>query len=155
MELNQDFKEFIGLLNKFKVRYLIVGGYAVNLHGYPRYTKDIDIWIERVEENIDLLMKSLNAFGFTFSNLDKADFLRKEVIVQLGYEPYRIDLMVDIDGLVFETCFESRQTVNLAGIPIHFLGIDDLIEAKNRAARPQDLADAHKLSQLRDEKKDT
>lgn len=95
MELNQDFKEFFELLNNQGVRYLVVGGYAVNLHGYPRYTKDIDVWIERVEENIDRLLQALDAFGFSFSNLGKSDFLRKEIVVQLGYEPFRIDLMVD------------------------------------------------------------
>jgi hypothetical protein len=97
MVLNRDFKEFIGLLNANDVKYLIVGGYAVGFHGYPRYTKDLDIWLLVSEENAENLMIALKQFGFGSVGLHKEDFLKPDEFVQLGYPPnspgYRLILM--------------------------------------------------------------
>ncbi len=87
--LNQDFKEFIQFLNANSVRYLVVGGYAVAVHGHPRYTKDIDIWIEMSSENADNLLKALEQFGFGSLGLNSQDFLTPDQIIQLGYPPNR------------------------------------------------------------------
>lgn len=148
MELDKDFKEFITLLNTHKVDYLIIGGYAVNYHGYPRYTKDIDFWLWMQEDNIKKLIKAIKAFGFGSLNLAIEDFMTPENIVQLGYEPYRIDLLVDVEGVDFETCFERRKETKLDGIAVKFLSLEDLITAKKKAGRLQDLADAEQLEKL-------
>jgi hypothetical protein len=99
--LNQDFKEFIQFLNDNQVHYLIVGGYAVAIHGHPRYTKDIDIWIEISRENALKIMKSLEQFGFGSLGLKMEDFLVPNQVVQLGYPPNRIDLLTSVDGRNF------------------------------------------------------
>lgn len=88
--LNQDFKEFIQLLNDNQVHYLVVGGYAVAVHGYPRYTKDIDIWIDLAQENAASIVKALEQFGFASLGLKESDFLVEDQIIQLGYPPNRI-----------------------------------------------------------------
>ena len=98
MMLNQDFKEFIELLNDHEVKYMIVGGYAVGFHGYPRYTKDMDVWLMVSEKNAEQTMKALQQFGFGQSGLQKSDFLSTGELIQLGYPPNRIDLLTSCEG---------------------------------------------------------
>lgn len=149
MELDKNFREFIELLNAHKVRYLIIGGYAVNFHGYPRYTKDLDFWLWMTDENLNRLLAAIKSFGFGSIGLRLEDFKDPENIIQLGYEPYRIDLLMDVDGVNFETCFQRRKTGNLDGVTVNFLSLDDLIKAKKSTGRLQDLADAEELQKLR------
>jgi predicted nucleotidyltransferase len=149
MELDKDFREFIELLNEHKVKYLVIGGYAVNFHGYPRYTKDIDFWLWMTKENIQNLIQVIQQFGFEDLNLGIEDFMSPENIIQLGYEPYRIDLLVEVDGVNFEECFERRTEAELDGIDVKFLSLQDLITAKKKAGRLQDLADAEQLEKLK------
>lgn len=106
--LNQDFKEFIQLLNENQVKYLVIGGYAVAVHGHPRYTKDIDIWIEISEENAQKLITALTQFGFESLGLTSKDFQTPNQIIQLGYPPNRIDLITNPDGIDFQTCYDSK-----------------------------------------------
>ncbi len=153
MELDKDFKEFIELLNEHKVKYLIIGGYAVNFHGYPRYTKDIDFWLWMTKSNINNLIKAIKEFGFGSLNLEVEDFMTPENIVQLGYEPYRIDLLVDVEGVDFEECFERRTEAELDGTGLKFLSLQDLITAKKNAGRLQDLADAEQLEKLENKRR--
>lgn len=145
MVLNEDFKEFIKLLNANGVKYLIVGGYAVALHGYPRYTKDLDFWIWIDRDNAEKTVKSLKEFGFSSLGLTVEDFLDTENIVQLGYPPNRIDLITDLTGVKFEECYQNRKEVNFEGVDISFISVDDLITNKKQSGRLQDLADAEKL----------
>ncbi|HLF64594.1 MAG TPA: nucleotidyltransferase [Saprospiraceae bacterium] len=149
MELTRDYKEFIELLKRHEVNYLIVGGYAVNLYGYPRYTDDLDIWIWVDSSNIRKLLVALKEFGFNSLNLSEEDFNSPENVLQLGYAPNRIDLLVEIEGLKFEACFDRRTIVELDQIQIDFIGLDDLIEAKKNTGRLQDLADADQLEKLK------
>lgn len=100
MLLNQDFKEFIALLNNNGVRYLVVGGYAVALHGHPRYTKDIDIWIELTPENAVRIVQALEQFGFDSLGLTPADFLEPAQVIQLGYPPCRMTFSLPLKGLI-------------------------------------------------------
>lgn len=148
MEIDNDFKEFIQLLNEFDVKYLVIGGYAVNYYGYPRYTKDIDFWIWLTEENIKKLLEVLEEFGFANINLSINDFMSPDSIIQLGYEPYRIDLLVDLDGLDFEKCYSQKNNIELDDINVNFLSLQDLINNKRKSGRLQDLADAEKLEQI-------
>ena len=143
--LNQDFKEFIQLLNKNQVKYLVIGGYAVAIHGHPRYTKDIDIWLEMSEENSQKLIKALTEFGFGSLGLTPEDFQTPDQIVQLGYPPSRIDLITTPDGIDFQTCYDSKIEVILRDIPVNFIDLDNLKKNKLASGRLQDLADLEKL----------
>jgi len=105
MELNKDFKEFLDLLNKHQVDYMVVGGFALAFHGAPRYTGDIDIWIRSSKENADLLLNALGAFGFALPELTAADFCEPDQIVQLGLPPVRIDLLTSISGVTWSEAF--------------------------------------------------
>jgi hypothetical protein len=143
--LNQDFKEFIQLLNDNQVRYLIVGGYAVALHGYPRYTKDIDIWIGLTQENATRIVKALDQFGFASLGLKENDFLVEDQIIQLGYAPNRIDIITTLQGVTFEECYDKRLLVEIDGVKVSFIDLDNLRKNKRATGRLQDLADLEKL----------
>jgi len=143
--LNQDFKEFIQSLNDNQVRYLVIGGYAVALHGYPRYTKDIDIWIGMSPDNAAKLVKALEQFGFGSLGLQAADFLVPDQIIQLGYPPNRIDLITTSPGVDFESCYASRVQVVVDEVTVNFIDLDDLKKSKRAAGRLQDLADLENL----------
>jgi predicted nucleotidyltransferase len=147
--LNKDFAEFIESLNGREVNYLVIGGYAVNLHGYPRYTKDIDFWIEPREKNIQKLLSAIKDFGFGSLDLKMADFMSPDQIIQLGMEPRRIDLLTRVEGLNFKRAFKQKNQVKLDGININFLDVRDLITAKKTSARLQDLADAEQLEKIK------
>ena len=152
MEISKDFREFIELLNAHNVQYLVIGGYAVNFHGYPRYTKDIDFWIWLTPENIDQLLEAIRKFGFGSLGLAKSDFLTPDNVIQLGYEPHRIDLLVDVNGIDFQECFSRKTVGDLEGTKINFLSFNDLIKTKKLAGRLQDLADAEQLGKIKKKK---
>lgn len=143
--LNPDFKEFIASLNANKVRYLVVGGYAVALHGYPRYTKDMDIWIERTPENAARLLKALEQFGFASLGLRETDFLEPDQIIQLGYPPRRIDLLTSLPGVEFGECYPARVEVEIEGVTVLFISLEHLKQNKRASGRHQDLADLENL----------
>ncbi len=143
--LNQDFKEFIQLLNDNQVRYLVIGGYAVAVHGHPRYTKDIDIWIEISQENSQKLVAALTEFGFGSLGLTPEDFQAPDQIIRLGYPPNRIDLITTPDGIDFLTCYDSKIEVLLNGIVVNFIDLDNLRKNKLASGRLQDLADLENL----------
>ncbi|NES23832.1 MAG: hypothetical protein F6K41_34180 [Symploca sp. SIO3E6] len=145
--LNQDFKEFIQLLNEHKVHYLVIGGYAVALHGHPRYTKDLDIWVEMESNNAKRLMDALTAFGFGSVGLTQEDFLAPDQVIQLGYPPNRIDLVTTPDGVNFATCYQSKIEVKIDDISVYFIDLDNLKINKKASGRLQDLADLEKLSE--------
>ena len=107
MILTQDFKEFIKSLNDNDVRYLIVGGYAVGFHGHPRYTKDLDIWIWIDGHNAEKIVQALDQFGFASLALAPADFLEPDTTIQLGYPPNRIDLLMGLPGVDFDSCHRN------------------------------------------------
>ncbi len=143
--LSRDFIEFIESLNSHSVRYLVVGGYAVAFHGYPRYTKDLDVWIDRTPENAACLMKALTAFGFGSVGLTVDDFLREDYVIQLGYPPNRIDILTSIKGLVFVECYGAGVQEEIGAVTVNFIDIDNLKKNKQASGRPQDLADIENL----------
>jgi len=143
--LSLDFKEFIQSLNGNGVRYLVVGGYAVALHGYPRYTKDIDIWVELNPSNADKIMRTLDQFGFASLGLKAEDFLEPDTIIQLGYPPNRIDLLTTLAGVDFETCYSARIELDMEGLTVNFIDLENLKENKKASGRAQDLADLENL----------
>lgn len=145
MNLSKDLSEFIGLLHSTGVKYLIVGGHAVAFHGHPRFTGDIDFFIERTEANAARLERVLEDFGFGGLGLTAADFLEPSVVVQLGRPPRRIDLLTSIDGVDFESAWPHRVVSEMGGLPVHFIGKEDLLRNKRATGRAQDLADLQKL----------
>lgn len=151
MVLNPDFREFIECLNANQVRYLVVGGYAVAFHGHPRYTKDLDIWIQPTLENAQKVIQALAAFGFASLNLVASDFAQSDQVVQLGYPPNRIDLITSPDGVDFETCYQSKIESDLDGLQICWIDLENLRLNKKVSGRSQDLADLESLAGSQDQ----
>ena len=145
MILSPDFKDFFASLNKARVRYLVVGGYAVALHGHPRYTKDINTWVGLDEENARRLVQAIEDFGFGSLGLAADDFLVPDRIVQLGYPPSRIDLLTTLPGVAFEACFPSAVEVTIDGLTVTFIDLENLRTNKRASGRHQDLADLDNL----------
>jgi predicted nucleotidyltransferase len=143
--LNPDFKEFIQSLNDNQARYLVVGGYAVALHGYPRYTKDIDIWIDMNPANATRIVQALQQFGFDSLGLKEQDFLDADTIIQLGNPPRRIDLLTTLPGVNFDACYSAMVVVDIDGVPVNFIDLENLKKNKRATGRAQDIADIENL----------
>ncbi len=144
--LNPDFKEFIKSLNDNGVQYLVIGGYAVAVHGHPRYTKDLDIWIQVSPENAGRLVKAIREFGFESLGLTENDFMTPDQVIQLGFPPNRIDLIVQADGIEFDACYPSRMEIEIEGVPVNFIDLENLKKNKKASGRYQDLADLENLT---------
>lgn len=147
-KLNQDFLEFIKLLEKHRVEYLVVGGYAVGVHGFPRYTGDIDFFIAIHEKNASSMIRVFEEFGFGDIGLDPSDFLRPHSVVEIGREPRKIQILTGIDGVAFEECYPQRTQVDYHGQTIPFIGRAELIRNKKASGRAKDLIDLDELQKL-------
>ncbi len=143
-----DFKEFVQLLNSFQVRYLVIGGYAVAYYGHPRYTNDLDIWLDVSKANARRMVAVLNEFGFASLRLTEDDFTKPNQIIQLGHPPLRIDLLVGLARLSFRKCFASRIVAHFDDVPVNVIDITNLIASKRSTGRTQDLADVEQLERL-------
>jgi len=144
MALTKDFKEFIELLNKHNVRYLVVGGYAVAMHGHPHYTKDLDVWVDPTRDNAKKILRVLKDFGFESLELKEEDFTSGEV-VQFGNPPNRIDVLSELTALNFSDCFNTKQIIEYEGVSILVIDLDHLKKNKQAVGRPQDIADLDRL----------
>ena len=140
-----DFKEILNLFIKYKVRYLVVGGYAVMKYTEPRYTKDLDLWIAIDLKNAVAVFSALKEFGAPLVNLTAEDFTQKGYFYQMGKAPFRLDIMMSIPGVEFESVWDRRVEVKIDELYIQFISREDLIKAKIAAGRPQDKLDAEKL----------
>ncbi|HVR35136.1 MAG TPA: hypothetical protein VMS21_04725 [Methylomirabilota bacterium] len=145
MKLDRNLREFVALLNSTKVRYLLVGGHAVAFHGYPRFTGDIDFFVERSPENAARLVTVIRGFGFGHLNLQETDFLQPGVVIQLGRPPNRIDILTSIDGVEFADAWEGRVAAELDRLPLDIIGKAELIQNKRSSGRAQDRADLSRL----------
>jgi len=145
MKVEKDFEEFIKLLNYHKVKYLIVGAYAVSFHTLPRNTGDIDFFIEVSEENSIKVLQVLKDFGFGDLDVKKEDFLNPDIVVQLGYSPNRIDIITGISGVSFEESYKNRVTGKMGSEEVIFISASDLLKNKTHAGRAKDNADAEIL----------
>jgi hypothetical protein len=146
MILGPDFKEFVQSLNDNGVCYLVVGGYAVALHGHPRYTKDLDVWLWLDRDNALQVVAALDQFGFGTLGLEPEDFLVADQIIQLGYPPNRIDLLTSLPGVEFGECYDERVVVELDGVAVNFIDLKNLRKNKLASGRYQDLADLENLT---------
>jgi len=150
LELNifsKDFLDFIELLNRYEVKYIIVGGYAVAFHGYPRYTGDLEIWIKNSDINAERIISVLEEFGVNIPDLKKEDLTKDEPMTGLyfGKEPYKIDIIAALDGLTFDECYSNSVTIFINKIEIRYLSFDDLKKNKKLTGRLKDLADIEEL----------
>ncbi len=147
-----DFSTFLALLDQHKVRYMIVGGHAVAYHGYPRFTKDLDIFYCDESSNIRLLNKVLIAFGFRASDI-AGDLFDQGNIIKIGVEPVRIDLLNRIDGVRFDSASVNAVEADLGAFTVTMIGLDDLLVNKSSTSRLQDKLDYEKLCAIRSQLK--
>ena len=145
MLLNRDFKEFVELLNHNEVEYLIVGGYALGIHGYPRYTGDLDIWIRPIADNAKKMVKVFDEFGLSSLGLTQNDFSESGNVIQIGYPPLRIDILTSPDGVSFEECYKDKFVFESDGIVMHIIGFDDFKKNKEASGRSKDIEDLRSL----------
>jgi len=146
IRLPADFKEFLRLLNAHHVEYLLIGGYAVGYHGYPRATVDMDIWVAVHPSNAGRLVSVLKAFGFDQPGLKPDLFLKEDQVVRMGVPPVRIEIVTTISGVRFEACYAARVTAEIDGIPAAVIGLGDLKANKKASGRHKDLDDLEHLS---------
>ena len=147
--LNEDYRDMLHTLTDEKVRFILVGAYALAAHGYPRATMDIDIWIMPSAENADAVLRALSRFGAPLHNLTKEDLLKDGTIFQIGVAPRRIDIITSASGLQFEPSYRNSISVNIEGIEVRIPSIEDLILNKRATGRTKDLADAETLESLK------
>jgi hypothetical protein len=141
MKLERDRKEFIELLNARDVRYVIVGAFALAHHGRPRYTGDIDLFVEASRENAEKLNQVLEQFGFANIGVEEEDFTAEDQVIQLGVDPHRMDLMTSISSVKFEEAWNTREYGNLDGLQVPYISRELLKRNKAAVGRKQDLAD--------------
>lgn len=150
MSANSDFKELLSTFNDKRVRYLVVGGYAVIKYSEPRYTKDLDLWVKADEPNAAAVFAALRVFGAPLTGLTENDFAHEGYFYQLGIPPVRVDILMSIPGLTFEAAWPRRVEVDFDGVTVQFISKQDLITSKLATGRPQDLLDAENLKQTED-----
>jgi hypothetical protein len=145
IELPNDFKEFLRLLNSHQVEYLLIGGYAVGYHGYPRATGDMDIWVAVGAQNAQRLMHVLREFGFGVTELTEQLFLEENKIVRMGNPPMRIEILTSISGVEFSECFAHRLVDTVDGIEVYLIDLAHLKQNKRASGRYKDLDDLDNL----------
>ena len=141
LELPKDFKEFLRLLRAHGVEYLLIGGWAVGLHGYPRATEDLDVWIDIAPANAAKVVDVVKEFGFDVPELSVDLFLQEDQIVRMGVEPVRIEVSTSISGVDFPECYGERLETKLDGEPVSLISLRHLKINKKASARLKDLAD--------------
>jgi hypothetical protein len=145
MKINSEFSELLSLLGQHRVRYVIVGGWAVVHHSEPRYTKDIDIFVEASEANCRRLKRALEQFAGPLPELTIEDLMDRQRVIMMGRPPTRVDLLKSIDGVRFETAWKNRIRVQAGPVRANFISRQDLIRNKRASGRPQDLLDLEGL----------
>ncbi len=146
--LNKDYKEMLQCLSEEDVEFLLVGAYAVAAYGYPRATKDIDIFVHAEPRNASNLLKALARFGAPLAGVSEADFSTEGIVFQIGNDPRRIDILTRISGVDFQRAYERRKTISLEGLSIPVISVEDLVANKRATGRMQDLADVERLESL-------
>lgn len=143
-----DFRAFLRLLNRHRVKYLVIGGYAVGYHGYPRYTGDLDIYVALSPANGRALVKVFCEFGFADDDLTPEFFLDRGQVIRLGREPFKLEIVNEIDGVTFDECYAHRLRARREGLAINFISLGDLLKNKRASDRDKDRQDVSKLTTL-------
>ena len=149
MSVNPDFRDLFAALNAAHAEFLIIGGYALAVHGTPRFTQDLDVWVKANPENANKVWTALDAFGAPFLDLTLEDLATPGIVFQMGLPPNRIDIITSIDGVEFQEAWERRLPSAYGDQPVMVIGVDDLIRNKEATGRPQDRLDAQVLRQAR------
>ena len=148
MKAEQDFEQFVELLNKHDIRYLIVGAYAVGFHSLPRNTGDLDLWLEPTPENAEKLLKVLEEFGIGSLEIKAEDLMELERVIQIGFPPVRIDMLTSLTGLNFSEAHKKRVQGVLGSVSGYFISLEDLITNKDATGRTIDKADSEILKKF-------
>jgi len=154
MMLNKDYKEILQCLTDENVKFLLVGAYAMAVHGYPRATMDIDIWVMPSSDNAQAVLRALASFGAPLQELTAEDLQKDDTVFQVGVAPRRIDIITGASGLDFEEAFQRSSEVEIEEIKINIPSIDDLIKNKRASGRTKDLADAEALESFKNSKQE-
>lgn len=149
MSGNHDVRDLLLCFNEASARYLVVGAYAVIYHTGPRYTKDFDVWVEPAPENAQEVWRALVQFGVPLADLTIADLCNPEIVFQMGVEPYRIDVLMEVDGLHFDEAWHERVTSTYEDQQVFILSYEDTLIAPKAAAHKQDLLDAQRLEAVK------
>ncbi|MFH1441446.1 MAG: hypothetical protein ABIH18_05355 [Candidatus Omnitrophota bacterium] len=143
--LNEDYKEMLQILLNNKVKFLIVGAYAMGAQGYPRATGDFDIWVEPSPENSKKVYDSLSEFGAPLEQINTETFIKKGIIFQIGVVPRRIDILTFIDGVKFDKAYKDKENIKIEGLTIPFLSKENIIKNKKATGREKDKLDVKYL----------
>lgn len=147
--MSPDFLDLLRAFSDADVRFLVIGAYAVGVHGRPRATKDLDVWVEASDENAPRVMRGLVAFGAPLMGLTEADLSKPGIGLQIGVEPGRIDVLTKVSGVAFEEAWQGRVQANFGeGVRCSVIGLSELLRNKRASGRPQDLADVDALERL-------
>ena len=146
--MNSDFKDLLIILNDCQVKYLVVGGYAYIHYAEPRYTKDIDLWVQPTEENALKLREALVRFGGWVEGMMLEHFTMERTMFQIGLPPCRVDFLTSVPGVEFGPAYEARKMADLGDLAVPFISLPDLIAAKRTAARERDLRDLSELERI-------
>ena len=141
IKFSSDYKEFLALLIAHEVRHLVVGGYAVGIHGHVRATGDLDVFVDAAKDNAAKLVQALNAFGFDGPQITLETFTNPSLVFSMGVEPLMLQLMTTISGLSFDECYAAREQSLVDGVLVNHLNRQHLLQNKAASGRPQDLAD--------------
>jgi hypothetical protein len=147
MEVQQDFRDLLELFNKHKVDYIIVGAYALGFHGAPRYTGDLDVFVQPEPMNARNIVRALHEFGFGSVGLTEADFEEEGRVVQLGFPPVRVDIITSITGVSWEQARSGRVQGEFGDLSVHYIGRDELIANKKALGRKKDIADLEAIGE--------
>ena len=144
-QLPRDFRDFLKLLNENEVEYLLIGGYAVAYHGYPRSTYDMDVWVGISRANADRMVKVMEAFGFAAEDVSPSLFLSEKCLVRMGVPPVRLEILTSVSGVDFDACYGGRVVDVIDGIEVSLINLRDLRENKAASGRHKDLDDLQHL----------
>lgn len=144
-KLHSDLLEFLRLLNSHSVEYLLVGGYAVSLHGYPRATEDLDVWVNREPDNAARIVAAIREFGFGVPNLRAEIFEAPQKVIRMGVAPVKIELLTSIDGVDFADCLPRAEFIDFEAVSVPVICLSDLRKNKAASGRHRDLDDLEHL----------
>ena len=149
MNISSDFSELLRIFNEGRVRYLVVGGHAVMRYTEPRYTKDLDLWVDPTRANAQRVYRALRRFGAPLAGVRVENFTEKDLVFQVGVAPVRVDILMDAPGLSFRPAWRNRMEVDFGGEPAHLISREDLIVSKRATNRLQDRIDLRNLLQAK------
>lgn len=139
--LNDDYREILQILIKSRVRFLVIGAYAMAIYGHPRSTGDFDIWVEPSKRNSEKIYQSLKKFGAPVSDMRQDTFCEKGIVFQIGVSPRRVDIITDIDGVDFNKAYKNKKVAKVSGIKLPFISKEDIIKNKESTGRDKDMLD--------------